>query len=67
MSKVVWTQDRDYMWHAFDDEAPTNITFCGPIDWAHGGIFNYPRHMLAFSDMCKTCNDKATEISNERV
>jgi len=68
MTKILWTQDRDYMWHANVGTAQDHsIAFCGPFDWANGGIFNYPRHMLAFSDICRTCNDKATEINNERV
>lgn len=59
-----WTQDADYVWHAINKLDVKGVALCNPTpEFARSGLFKYPRHMLSFGDVCKQCNDIATEVA----
>jgi hypothetical protein len=59
MDRILWTQDRDYVWHAGKDFWPKTQTLCGSIEPSGGGVFNYPKYQLDLSNLCAECNQES--------
>lgn len=59
MDRILWSQDRDYVWHAGRPMWQKTRALCGYIEASRGGIFNYPKYQLDLSDLCTKCNKES--------